>query len=244
MITDMIKKILFGCIFSCFCTLIHSQHVMKEKSFLNFKYFELSDKEKDSILTKAAGYMKEEQRGDYIYKLPNGKVIFEMKGIANYLFETEKVFTTYIEASSKPQNTSSLLFTYSHPIKDTSFIEKREMYIAFFAGEYEIEFDLADERTLEKVSNLLNQIDNQQIKKYRLSLIALLGEFIVSNVEGAEWKYINIPNPQQERAPIILVGGKTLINPATIFYEEYNKRELNDEYQISLEKAIRASIEN
>jgi hypothetical protein len=217
---------------------------MKEKTFLNFKYFELSDKEKDSILVKATDFTKEELKGDFIYKLPDGKVIFEMKGVFNYLFEATDVFEGYLQAINNPQEEGNLLYTYSHPIKDTSFIEKREMYIVLLAGEFGIEFDLTDERTLEKVSNLLNQLDNQQIKKYRLSLIALLGEFIVSNVEGAEWKYINIPNPQQETAPIILVGGKTLINPATVFYEEYNKRELNDEYQISLEKAVRTCIEN
>lgn len=217
---------------------------MKEKTFLNFKYFELSDKEKDSILVKATDFTKEELKGDFIYKLPDGKVIFEMISIANYLFETERIFEGYMEASSKPQHPDGLLFTYSHPIKDTSFIEKKEMYIAFLAGEYGIEFDLTDKKTLERVSSLLNELDNREIKKYRLSLIALIGDFIVSNVEGAEWKYINIPNPQKERAPVIFINGKTLVDPGTIFYEEYNKRELNKEYQISLENAVKTYLEN
>ena len=91
---------------------------------------------------------------------------------------------------------------------------------------------------------MLNELDNREIKKYRLSLIALIGDFIVSNVEGAEWKYINIPNPQKERAPVIFINGKTLVDPGTIFYEEYNKRELNKEYQISLENAVKTYLEN
>ena len=217
---------------------------MKEKTFLNFKYFELSDKEKDSILVKATGFTKEELKGDFIYKLPDGKVIFEMKGVFNYLFETTDIFEGYFQAVNSPQEIGNLLFTYTHPIKDTSFIEKREMYIVFLAGEFGIEFDLTDKKTLERVSSLLNQLDNQQIKKYRLSFIALLGEFIVSNVEGAEWKYINIPNSRRERAPVIFINGNTLVDPTTIFYEEYNKRQLNKEYQISLENAVKAYIEN
>lgn len=217
---------------------------MKEKTFLNFKYFELSDKEKDNILVKATGFTKEELKGDFIYKLPDGKVIFEMKGVFNYLFEATDIFEGYFQAVNSPQEIGNLLFTYTHPIKDTSFIEKREMYIVFLAGEFGIEFDLTDKKTLERVSSLLNQLDNQQIKKYRLSLIALLGEFIVSNVEGAEWKYINIPNSQRERVPVIFTNGNTLVDPTTILYEEYNKRQLNKEYQISLENAVKAYIEN
>lgn len=216
---------------------------MKEKTFLNFKYTELSNKEKDSMLVKARAYTKEEFKGDFIYKLLDGQVIFEMKSIANYLFETEKIFTSYMEATSKPQITNGLLFTYNCPIKDTAFIEKKEAYIALFTAKYNIELDLTDKKTLVKISNLLNKLDNQQIKKYRLSLIALIGEFIVSNVKGAEWKYINVLNPQKERAPIILINGKTLIDPSTILYEEYNKRESNKGHRINIENAVKIYLE-
>lgn len=244
MTIEMMKEIIFICILSSVCTLTHAQPTMKEKTFLDIKYLELSDKEKEQMLSAASGYTKAEWKGDYIYRLADGTVLFEMKGIATYLFETEAVFKDYIEASEKPQRIDHLLFGHSHPIKDTSFIEKRDMYIAFFAGEYGLEIDLTELAGLDEISRLLNQSDNEQIRKYRLSLIAIIGEFIVTNLSGAEWKYLNIPNSQKERVPVILAHEKTLINPATIFYQEYNKRATDKKYQINLREAVMAFIKD
>ena len=244
LMTINMKGLLFGTLV-CFITIGYSQNMeMKERTFLRFKYLELSEKEKERILLEASSHTIEERNGDYVYRLPNGNVIFEIKDITNYLFESDVVFEEYFQASGKPQKIDTLLHGQSHPIKDTAFIEKLEMYITFFTGEHGMEIDLKDSTSLEKIDQLLNRMGSQELRKFRLSIIALVGEFIVANVAGSEWKYLNIPSSRKERVPVILVNEKTLINPASVFYEEFNKKESNERYQINLKDAVKAFLKS
>lgn len=224
------------------CKYPYSQDVMKKKKFKDIEFFELTDKERVNILKENHSVKPENYKGDYIYRLSNGRILFEMKDIVTFLFLSEEDFNKYIESTESPQPIGDVLQTYTHPIQDSSFIEKREMYIAFFAGVHQLEIDLADPKDLAKLDKLLNLLDNQELKKYRLSIVAMIGEFIVANLPVAEWKYLNISYSQKERVPVILVDEKTLINPANIFYEEYNKRVKNPNHVINITKSVLSYI--
>lgn len=218
-------------------TIAYSQTDMKKKTFKDIDYFELSDKERVKIMDEHKQIDTKGYKGDLIHKLANGQVIFEMKGITSFLFESEERFKKYIEITEQPQATDEELRTYSHPISDSSFIEKKDMYVSFFLGQNELELDLNIIDELKKLDEVLNKMSNEDVKKYRLSLVAIIGEFISLNIEGAEWKYLNVTN--SERHPVILVKDKELVNPATIFYDEYNRKVSNPAYQININKAVK-----
>jgi len=243
MITNMIKALfIVATIF--FNIQAYSQVGMKEKNFSGIKYFELTNKERQAILEDKILVTREESNGDYIYRLSDDRVVYEMKDIVTFLFTTEDDFDNYMKITGSPEPLDEILQTFTHPIKDSSFIEKRELYITFFAGELELNIDISDIEDLSKVDVELNNLSIEELKKYRLSIIALIGEFIVTNLHGAEWKYLNIPNPQKERSPVVMVDSKTLINPASIFYEEYNKKIGNLKYKIDITRTIRLYLQN
>lgn len=219
------------------CTISNSQTDMKEKTFKSIEYFELSNRERVKMMGDHEPIDTKDYKGDLIHKLPNGQIIFEMKGITSFLFESEERFKEYIEITEQPQATDGKLRTYSHPISDSSFIEKKDMYVSFFLGQTELEIDLNNIDELKKLDEVLNRMSNEDVKKYSLSLVAIIGEFISLNIEEAEWKYLNITN--SERHPVILVKDKELVDPATIFYEEYNRKSSNYAYQININKAVK-----
>jgi len=228
----------------CFIVLIinsevFSQNEMNQREFKDIEYLELSDKELKVLLAKNKTVEPQNIKGDFVYHLPGGQVLFEMRYVSSFLFSSKYDFDKYIEKTDSPQPIDVLLQTYTHPIKDSSFIEKREMYITFFIGQHNTEIDVADITELDKLDDLLNGLSSEDLKKYRLSIVALIGEFITTNLEDASWTYLNIPNPQKERNPVIMVGEKKLIDPANIYYEEYNKRVKNLDYKMSVGKTIR-----
>lgn len=213
---------------------------MKKKAFKDIDYFELSDNERLKIMGGHKPVDTKEYKGDLIHKLANGQVVFEMKGITSFLFESEERFKKYIELTEQPQATDDKLRTYSHPIGDSRFIEKKDMYVSFFLGQTELEIDLSVIDELKKLDVVLNRMSTEDVKKYRLSLVAIIGEFISLNIEGAEWKYLYITS--SERHPVILIKDKEVVNPATIFYDEYNSKVLNSAYQININKAVKGFV--
>ncbi len=219
---------------------LKAQDKMKKKFFGGITFYEISDQERDVLL--AGGSSSEEYKADLIYDLADGRVIYEMKYVKNYLFNSRRDFDLFIEKIEHPQGIGGLLQTYTHPIEDDRFIEKREMYVAFFVDQYNVEIDVSSLDELDKLDDLLNELTLEELKEYRLSIIALIGDSIVSNFEGARWVYLNIPNPQGERAPVIIIKGKTLIDPASVYYEEYNKKVKDFNYKISVSRAIRGCL--
>lgn len=242
---SMVKTVLILFVFIALCsTRTYSQDEMKKKEFVGIQYFELSNKELKTVLAENNFVEPTSIKGDYIYQLSDGKVLFEMRDVTSFLFSSKSDFDEYIERTETPQPIGGLLQTYTHPIKDSSFIEKREMYITFFVGQHNTEIDVADAEELDKLDAVLNGLSNEELKKYRLSIVALIGEFITTNLEGAYWTYLNIPNPQKERSPVVMVDDKILIDPANIFYEEYNQRGKNPNYKIAVGQAVKEYLKN
>lgn len=223
---------------------VHSQEIMVNRKYLGIEFYKLSDAEKVQLLESANNLIVDEFDDETLYKLPDGRLIYEVEGANNFLFLTVDDFNKYVEYTEKPMQIGDSLQTYTHPIKDKRFIEKRDMYFSFFCGVHKVQLDVTKLEDLQKFDTVLNQLDNTEIKKYRLSIIAIVGEFLVSSCPNAEWKYINIPNPEKERSPAILINNKVLTNPASIFYEEYNQRLMNPAKKIDTYQIVKDLVNN
>lgn len=230
--------ILATILIACNLTL-YSQTDMKKKNYFGIDVQELSEKEMNLILNENNLKSTEHIGGDIVHYLSNGSVIFEMENIKGYLFNNTDDFNKFIERSSKPQPIGDSMLTYTHPIKDSLFIDKIEQYVTFFFGQHNFTLDFGDKGDLEKFDKILNQLKVEELKKYRLSIVAIIGEFIVNNCYNANWKYLNIPNSQKEKQPVIMINNNTtLIVPAQIFYDQYNQRLDKSNYKINTKRSI------
>lgn len=130
---------------------------MKKKNYFGIDVQELSEKEMNLILNENNLKNIEHIGGDIVHYLSNGSVIFEMENIKGYLFDNTDDFNKFIERSSKPQPMGDSMLTYTHPIKDSLFIDKIEQYVTFFFGQRNITLDFGNKGDLEKFDEILKQ---------------------------------------------------------------------------------------
>lgn len=176
-------------------------------------------------MNKFSGVLDEENSdvnvGDFLFILNDGRVIYEMSGIKTFLFKNKQDFKTYINKSVE----LALSSTKSKiSVRDDKFISKRDLYIELFRSAYFLKLDTKDITTLSNVDSTLNKLSEQDILKYKLTIIAIIGEYIVQNSKDAVWQYLN--HPSDGKIPIITASG-TIIEPIKIFevqfYEQYKK---------------------
>jgi hypothetical protein len=217
---------------------------MKSKTFFDIKIFELTNKERDSLLLTKS-HRTTAYKGNFIHQITDGQVVYELTDVKNYLFDSQSDFYKFIEKTATPQVIGEFIFSYTHPVKDSTFIEKINDYIVLFTGANEVVLNLRNIDDLKKVDSLLNRWEMSEFRKFRLSLIALVGEFVLNKLgtDDAGWKYFNYSvNGKSERNPAIIFKGKTIIDPATIVNDQYNNKIKNPRYEINLYKATQEMI--
>lgn len=218
--TDFLFTILFFCLSS-----IKSQSIMQKKTMFDINFHLISAKEKDSLINTFRGVFDNENSnldvGDSLFVLNDGRIIYEMTDIKTFLFQNKQEFKSYVDKSVQLglESTKSRII-----IKDEKFIQKRDLYVELFNSTYSLELEPKDIKTLSKVDSILNSINEQDILKFKLSIIAIIGEYISHNCKEAIWKYLN--HPSAGKIPILIANG-TIIEPVKIFevqfYDQYKK---------------------
>ncbi|PKK37097.1 hypothetical protein BWI96_06965 [Siphonobacter sp. SORGH_AS_0500] len=174
--------------------------------------------------------------GDYYYELHNGKIIYEITGVKNFLFNNLYDLKKYISITSKPRIDDVFLSTSTYPINDNNFIEKISDYMTYFNQLSKREFNFEEGEYLKNIDEILNTINLHEFKKYRLSIIAITGEAIIKqSKKEAHWDYIVYSNTKE---PVIIIENKILIDPVNIVYDEYNKKIKNNNYKINTHRSI------
>jgi hypothetical protein len=198
----------------------------------------ISKKLKDEILNSekpSPPKIMSEGSNSYYYKLKDGRIIYDVLSSRYYLFESIGEFEKFTNKTKNAAPVGSYLAYYTHPITDEHFIENKDNYIKSFLTASNFRVDISNIETLKLIDDFLYQLEFEQIKDYRTSLVAVIGDYIIMNLKNdASWKYFNMStNGLNRREPIIFVDGK-LISPTSIFDNQYNKKVKQKTYVISM----------
>ena len=205
---------------------------MKKINSYEIEMFELNKKEKDSILNDKYTIL-ENKISNTTFETFEKKIIYDISnGARIYLFKNQFDFIQWKnkikEISDKEKNKST--------ISDYDFLEKRYLYIDFFKQSFNIDFDTKNLDTFKNIDEILNDFDIEKINKYRLSIIAMIGESIVLNKKNVQWTNFNIN--EKVRIPIILSEEFANISPIEIYeIQFYNK--IEKKKRISFYNAIK-----
>lgn len=216
------KGILTSIVFLFFYSLVvNSQAIMQKQTKFDIEFYLISSKEKDSLMHRFNGskdtITSEIDPGDFLYLLNDGRVIYEMPGIKSFLFTDFGDYKKYIlgsvnlAESSKKNNTG---------INDGDFIEKVNVYVEKFMNEYSITSEINKTEIIRQIDVVLGSLSDFEIKRNRLSIIALIGELISQNLRFASWHYFN--DPVNGKIPVILAEG-LLIEPIKIFEKKLSE---------------------
>ncbi|RUT67791.1 hypothetical protein D0817_24565 [Flavobacterium cupreum] len=229
------RKIILIVLLNLLITKTYSQ--MTKKTFYEIEFFILKEKDKKSILLSSKDFIQKKVKGDNIYELADGRIIYEMIGIEIYLFQNKEDFNYFEVKCEEIANESVKRKT---EIKDLNFIEKRFLYIDFFKQAYNIDFKTSDLNSLIKLDDLLNTLKKEDVLKYRLSIIAIIGESIISNTKEGKWRNFQIS--KNVNIPAIFVQG-SVIDPVEIFDNQiFTKSDKRNKISISnyLKKLIKS----
>lgn len=238
-LTNTIYQIMKNIILIIFAviSLTNSYSQMNKKTFYEIEYSVLTGKEKKAILTNQDVSNVKKEKGDNIFTLNDGRIVYEMVDVKTYLFKNIIDFNYFEKKSVELANESVGRKT---AIKDLTFINKIPFYIELFKQRYSLDFDPNDLNSLKKVDNVLNSIERQNILKFRRSIIAIIGESIVLKTEDGKWKNFQIN--KNTNIPAIFAKG-SVIDPVAIFdYEFYEKYE--EGKKISLYNSIKKQVES
>lgn len=199
--------------FTLMGSIVKAQTAMNLHEDYGIRFWTLSANERDSILSTIGHvdyHSKDVQWHDErALLLDDGRLLFDMTGIQVFLFKSAPEFDIFLRESSQ----RALKSTVVH-VADTSFLEKVEMYEALLTSKFDLSTEPYSEKWLTEVEGKLVAMGLDEIRPYRLSIIALLGNYVVRNNPGTEWSWLNVP--QQGATPVVLSNGK-LFSPAAIY---------------------------
>ena len=219
--------------------LTKSYSQMNKKKFFDIDFFILTKNEKKIILNNKADFTLRVEKGDNIYTLNDGRIIYEMLDVKTYLFNNITDFNYFESKCIEIANEETKSKT---EVKDLKFIEKRFLYIDFFKQAYGIDFNLNDLKSIKTIDDLLNSLNKEDILKYKLSIIAVIGELIILNSDSKDGKWKDFQIKKDIFTPMIFVKG-SVIDPVKIFdnefYEKYEKGK-----KISILNSVKQYIES
>lgn len=196
---DFYLLLLLTCIFLFSSEKLLSQEKMNEHKLGNISYYTISKIEKDSLIKEFNGLIKKEL-GDVkydscVYLLNDRRVIFDMFEMQTFLFKSLfdlRDFKRLVLQIAESSVERKII------VNDSNFLNKIDLYVSFFEEEFEIVFDFNDLNDLKKLDVIISE-KRGEVLKFKLSIIAIIGKYISSNMDETEWAYLregnNLINP-------------------------------------------------
>lgn len=239
----MIMKNILNIICLFFVISINAQTIkMKKIKFENITMYSISEKEMKDLLKKQKGVLDENltnlESSCNVYNLDNGKVIYEMVKLQSFLFDSKNDLQYFLKRTNEIA-TGSVKRKFE--IKDENFIDKKELYIELFTQEFDLKLDFKNIDDLKKVDKIFKKVDIKNIvPKYNYSLIAIVGEFLKSNMNNVNWKSLKVSDDTPIR--YVIHGGKNLQDPSSILESIiYNKS--NFKKEITFYKTVKSILD-
>lgn len=222
---------------------INSQTVkMKKIEFENITMYSISEKEMKDLLREYKGFLDNEltnsETSCNVYNLDNRKVIYEMIGLQSFLFNSQNDLQYFLKRTTEIA-TGSVKRKFE--IKDENFIDKKELYVKLFIQEFGLELDFKNINDLKKVDEIFKKVDIKNIvPKYNYSLVAIVGEFLKSNMKNADWKSLKVSDDTPIR--YVIYGGRNLQDPSSVLESIiYNKS--NFKKDIAFYKTVKSILD-
>lgn len=222
---------------------INSQTIkMKKIEFENIIMYSISEKEMKDFLKNQKGVLNKNltdiENSCNVYNLNNGKVIYEMVKLQSFLFDSENDLQYFLKRTVEIANNS---VKRKFEIKDEDFIDKRALYIQLFTQTFDISLDFKNIEDLRKIDKIFKEHNiNNIIPKYNYSLVAIVGEFLKSNLKNVDWKSLKVSDDTPVR--YVIYGGENLQDPSSVLENViYNKS--NFKKNIAFYKTVKSILD-
>lgn len=167
---------------------------MKTENFHGIEMFILSRKETKKYITENngvfdMGFSRITRVPTYVF--PDKKHLYDFSDHA-FLFNSKE---DLLEFKKKSLELADMEFETNNSIDlGADFVENTDSLIAKFETEYNIRFDFNQIQNLKNIDSIINKSSNNDRfrNEFKISLIAIVGKFLIHNLDKANWFISNI----------------------------------------------------